>query len=324
MGFHRRGRRVELPRGGALGDGFQAWFHACRARAFACLHSARSRLGLRTASVALAIASAAPAARLLALSRRRCVHLRFAYRLGGLRRRRLRFAPSLGATRAAITTFCALATRLTISARCLLRAPFAPVLSAAPSATLAAVTAFAASAPTFRALTTLTTLPTIAPLERRARLAAPFAPLGIAPARLFGGACGTRFTAACGRRRRRLCLLKMEPAQDPPDDSGARRRGNYRALGTRNRLAAWRAAFGRGLRHGRRRLRRRDAGHRGLLSFALRLARCGLGAGLFRHFDQLVARGHMLHLVELVVAQSLDAIVRRVEMRIRHQDDVDL
>src|SRR6185503_8460696 len=74
---------------------------------------------------------------------------------------------------------------------------------------------------------------------------------------------------------------------------------------------------GRGLRRGARRarlrvvdhrrgLRRRDRLHHGLLALGLGLG--GLGAGrlrLLRALDHLVARRHVLHLVQLVVTQAL-------------------
>src|SRR5437762_570519 len=74
----------------------------------------------------------------------------------------------------------------------------------------------------------------------------------------------------------------------------------------------------------RRRLVRRDALDDRDLALALRLGFLARGFGLLGPLDQLVARRHVLHFVELFVPQPLHLVVRRLEVRVRHQHDVDL
>src|SRR5687767_2512422 len=98
---------------------------------------------------------------------------------------------------------------------------------------------------------------------------------------------------------------------------GLRRRGRHRLHRLHRRLRA------RRLRQ-RCRLVGRDALDHRLLAFEF-LFFGGAGSfGLFRALDQLVARRHVLHRVELVVLQALHLVVRRLEVRVGHQHDVHL
>src|SRR4051812_42030727 len=76
--------------------------------------------------------------------------------------------------------------------------------------------------------------------------------------------------------------------------------------------------------HHRCGLRRGNGFDDGFLPLALGFF---LGAGRLRllgALDHLVARGHVLHLVQLVVPQALHLVVRRLQVRVGHQHDVHL
>ncbi|HET7364143.1 MAG TPA: hypothetical protein VFJ70_11305, partial [Burkholderiales bacterium] len=120
----------------------------------------------------------------------------------------------------------------------------------------------------------------------------------------------------CGRRRH---LEKRQQAGEEAD-AGTGRCGDR--LCELHRLGRFLA-----LRLGRERsgLRGRDALHHGLL--ALHLGFGGLGARRLRLLgllDHLVARGHVLHLVQLLVAQALHLVVRRLEVLVGHHYDIHL
>src|SRR6266850_1645516 len=142
--------------------------------------------------------------------------------------------------------------------------------------------------------------------------------LGVA-SRLAGG-CWRRNALDGSRRWRRG--LSLEPAEEAIDDSGARfaRSSLHRGgLGLRRSNHRLRPRLGH-----RRRLIRRDALDHRDLAFALRLGFFAGSLGLLGPLDQLVARRHVFHFVQLVVPQSLYFVVRRLEVRVRHQHDVDL
>src|SRR6266568_4034084 len=118
-------------------------------------------------------------------------------------------------------------------------------------------------------------------------------------------------------RPRRGCRVPLEPAEDPADDSRPRRGG--RPLGRARGFPS------RGLRRYRRGPLRRDTVHCSLL--ALRLCfLCRLRLRLFfgRRGGEVVARGQRFGLVEVVVPQALHLVIRRFQVDVRNQHDVDL
>lgn len=128
-----------------------------------------------------------------------------------------------------------------------------------------------------------------------------------------------------GRRCRRRSRGEEGSEQTRQESACRRRCGLCHWLWRRGGLRGARLPYARGVIDDRRRLRRRDALHDRLLALQFRLG--GLGARhlrFLRLLDQLVARGHMLHLVQLVVPQALHLVVRRVEVLVRDQHDVDL
>src|SRR5438552_2767118 len=144
--------------------------------------------------------------------------------------------------------------------------------------------------------------------------------LGIASR--LAGRCWLRkaLDGSCGRRHR----LGLEPAEEAIDDSCGRFArssvdGGRGGLGLRRPDRGLRACLGH-----RRRLIRRDALDDCDLAFALRLGLLAGSLGLLGPLDQLVARRHVFHFVELFVPQPLHLVVRRLEVRVRHQHDVDL
>ena len=74
------------------------------------------------------------------------------------------------------------------------------------------------------------------------------------------------------------------------------------------------------------------AGCSGVMPWTAACGRAGFGSalgsagflGFRRLLDQLIAGRQRLHLVQVVVAQALDRVVRRLEMDVRHQQHVDL
>src|SRR5205807_3953424 len=128
-----------------------------------------------------------------------------------------------------------------------------------------------------------------------------------------------RRNALYGSRRWRSGL-SLEPAEQAIDDPGVRfARSCLHRGGLRHAPRRLRPSLGH-----RRRLIRRDALHHRDLAFALRLGFFTGSLGLLGPLDQLVARRHVFHFVQLLVPQSLYLVVRRLEVRVRYQHDVDL
>src|ERR1051325_9673387 len=132
-------------------------------------------------------------------------------------------------------------------------------------------------------------------------------------------------------RRRGGCRRgpRLEQPEDAREEAFGRRRHRLhdlpcRLLRRRGGLRQARRPWQRFV-DDRRRLRGRNRLHHGLLALDLRFG--ALGAGrlrLLRALDHLVARRHVLHVVQLVVAQALHLVVRRLEVRIGHHHDVHL
>ena len=201
-----------------------------------------------------------------------------------------------------------LRTRLLLALRAALLA-VAALLQAPLLLTVAMLFAPAAVAATFSAARLVRTA--IAPgLLLAARLLAP---------RLRG--------RLCDRLRRRLRLRRRGRLEDAED---ARQKAFRRACHGLHHLLRGllrgrdRLSHPRSVGHDRGGLGGRDALHHGLLPLAPAFLLGARGLGLLRLLDHLVARRHVLHLVQLVVAQALHLVVRRLEVRVRHHHDVDL
>ncbi|HYM27198.1 MAG TPA: hypothetical protein VET66_03560, partial [Steroidobacteraceae bacterium] len=119
-----------------------------------------------------------------------------------------------------------------------------------------------------------------------------------------------------------------EHAEQPREEARLVRRGGgdrLRGLRGRARLVLLlRPLRGHGLGDDRRGLVGRNGLDDRLLALDLRFGFLAGGLRFFRALDQLVARRHLLHLVQLVVLEALHLVVRGLEVRVRHQHDVDL
>lgn len=126
-----------------------------------------------------------------------------------------------------------------------------------------------------------------------------------------------------GSDRLRRRLVGLEQPEDAAEEAALRLhdgRGRGRGRGDGRRCGLERNR----IRHHRRRLRGNDALDRGFLAFLL-LAALAFGlVRLLRLLGKLVAHRHVFHLVQLVVLEALHLVVRRLQVRIRHQHDVDL
>src|SRR5258706_3820001 len=162
----------------------------------------------------------------------------------------------------------------------------------------------------------------------------PPAVTAIAPVLLAGVGllllCPGRLGGGCRRGGRRLRSAE-QAAEKPAEEAAARGRARER-LRVGARYGRGSCGHGRGgSRAGqafvdhRRRLRGGDALDYRLLALAF-----GFGSldarslGLFGALGELVARGHVLHLVQLVVLQALHLVVRRLEVGVGHQHEVHL
>src|SRR5207302_9035222 len=129
-----------------------------------------------------------------------------------------------------------------------------------------------------------------------------------------------RRNALYGSRRWRSGV-SLEPAEEAIDDPGVRfARSSLHRGGLRRRRAHRRLRPRLGHRRG---LIRRDALDHRDLAFALRLGFFAGSLGLLGPLDQLVARRHVFHFVQLLVPQSLYLVVLRLQVRVRHQPGVD-
>src|SRR5688572_4648267 len=138
-----------------------------------------------------------------------------------------------------------------------------------------------------------------------------------------------RLLRALRRRLRRGLRLRcgrghgLEQADDLGEEAALEHRRRRNRLRHGLRLGhAWRTR--RRMVDHRRGLRGRDALHHGFLALALRLLVGARRLGLLGLLDQLVARRHVLHLVQLVVLQTLHLVMRRLEMRVGHEHDIHL
>src|SRR5687767_2408002 len=234
-------------------------------------------------------------------------------RLCLLLRRRARGTLLVGsaAAIASITTISTLTALLLAVAAILLEArlllAIAVLVAPAIAATVAsAITA--AVAPAIASAATAAVAPMLMALLVASRLAL-----------LRGGLRGRCRDRRLGRRRGEQAA--EDAAQETDADGG---RGRLRRCGHRlhGGLRRWPRRLG--LRSGRRLVRRDALDHR-LLALELRRFLLGAGRlGLFGALDQLVAGGHVLHRVQLVVLEALHLVVRRLEVRVGHQHDVDL
>src|SRR5687767_6547343 len=112
-----------------------------------------------------------------------------------------------------------------------------------------------------------------------------------------------------------------DAAQETDADGG---RGRLRRCGHRLHGRLRRGPRRLGLRSRRGLVGRNALDHR-LLALELRRFLLDAGRlGFFGALDQLVAGRHVLHRVQLVMLQALHLVVRRLEVRIGHQHDVDL
>src|SRR5712691_4192569 len=190
--------------------------------------------------------------------------------------------------------------------------PLRPLFALCPFGTLLTRTVAATFVPLVAAPVTTETLVL-------AILAAAAEAIAIAAVATFGALRWFSARPGCGHRLRPRggCRVPLEPAEDSADDPPRPRRGG-------GRFGRARGFPSRGLRRYRRGALRGDAMHRSLL--ALRLCfLCRLRLRLFfgRRGSKVVARRQRFGLVEVVVPQALHFVIRRFQVSVRNQHDVD-